>query len=261
MSSAQLEKPLSSRESKGDYVQGVGDLVISSSTKIIRRTSRSSGSSSQPENRTSGGSHESGYDSQRTTPVPSPSPTNPPHSTPNYSAPSVAHPIPSPSIKRQLQPRISTASAPMTLMTPGAPVTRSKSTDQINLVRVMTITPTLKSDARGKYSSAEDVRGSPKSSRHSASYSPRLTKKKKERTKTTSGERKKLNFSPFRRSNNSNNSRRGSSPVPGTGGSPVVLTELTRSRAVSETPSPHPQSDLELSTRSAASTYLVVNTT
>lgn len=205
----------------------------------------------QPENRTSGGSHESGYDSQRATPVPSPSPTNPPHSTSHYSTP---HPAHSPSVKRPLQPRISTTSAPMTMLTaPGMPVTRSKSTDQIHMVRVMTITPTLNRDMKGKFSSAEDVRNSPKSSRDSASSSPRTKKKKK----TPSGEKRKgLHFSPFRRGSNNNNNRRGSSPIP-VNGTPVQ----SRSRAASETPSPPVPSDLELSRSVGRVASYLVNTT
>ena len=102
-----------------------------------------------------------------------------------------------------------------------------------------------------RFSSVEDVRGnrSPKSS--SASNSPRISKKK---DRTRSSEKKGLfSLSPFHRGK-----RRGSSPV-------VEKRSVTnnRPRTMSETPSPPPSSDLELSTRSVttrASSYLV-NTT
>ena len=195
----------------------------------------------QPHNRTSG---ESGYDSQRTTPVPSPSPTNPPHSTPHNSHSS-------PFTKRALQSRESTASAPMTLVTPANPVKRSKSTDQIHLVRVMTITPTLSRGAKNTFSSVEDLRGGAGSG---GSGSPRTSKKKKENSRKS--EKKRLSFSPFRR-----HGKRGSAPGSG-GNSPVS----SRSRAASETPSPPPPplhpSDLEhrSSTFGRSGSYLV-NTT
>ena len=185
--------------------------------------------SQQPENRTSGGSHESGYDSQRTTPVPYPSPTNPPSSVP--------------SSRRSLQPRPSTTSAPMTLMAPANLVNRSQSTDQIHLHRVMTITPTLTPETKTKFSSAEDISAkSPKTT--SDSSSPRNSKKK---TKVVKKSRLPSLTSPFRLKIGS---CRGSSP-----NETRSASQLNgRPRTSWETPSPPPPpSDLELSTQSVGS--------
>ena len=250
-------------------VSGVGDLALSSGVtgnNIIRRTSRSSGTSSvshndiiitscmhsgrdlalctlpqQPVNRTSGGSHESGYDSHGNTPAPSPSPTNLPHSS-----------------KTPLQACPSTTSAPLTLLTPTIvnPVKRSKSTDQIH--RIMTITPTLSHDTKTRFSSVEDVRSdSPKSTCSSASSSPRASKKKERVYKSEKVKKSRLSSlgSPFRLQRNN---RRGSGPA-------EIRSSAYyngRPRTASETPSPPPSSDRELSflSVSRASAYLV-NTT
>ena len=193
----------------------------------------------QPENRTSGGSHESGYDSHGNTPAPSPSPTNLPHTT---------HPT---SSKTPLQARQSTASAPMTLLTSVNPVTRSKSTDQIH--RIMTITPTLSHDTKTRFSSVEDVRSdSPKGG--SGSNSPKPSKKKERAYKSEKAKKSRLSSlsSPFRLRRNN---RRGSSP-------PELRSSAYYNghpRTTSETPSPPPSSDLELTSLpvSRASAYLV----
>ena len=194
----------------------------------------------QPENRTSGGSHESGYDSHGNTPAPSPSPTSLPFSV--SSTPS----------KTPLQTRPSTTSAPLTLLSPTVvnPVTRSKSTDQLH--RIMTITPTLRRDTRTT-SSVEDVRSdSPNSG--SATGSPKTSRKKERAYKSEKAKKSRLPSiaSPFRLRRNN---RRGSSPA--------EVRSVTyyngRPRTTSETPSPPPSSDVELNSLSVgrASAYLV----
>ena len=119
----------------------------------------------------------------------------------------------------------------------------------------MTITPTLRRDTRTT-SSVEDVRSdSPNSG--SATGSPKPSKKKERAYKSEKGKKSRLPSlaSPFRLRRNN---RRGSSPA-------EVRSSAYyngRPRTTSETPSPPPSSDVELSSLSVsrASAYLV-NTT
>ena len=137
-------------------------------------------------------------------------------------------------------------------MNPANPVTRSRSQDQINLTRVMTITPTLGREDRARFSSAEDVRvkSGKTTGSHSASGSPRPSKKKDRKGSAEKG--KRLTFSsPFHLRRKS---RRGSSPTE------LHSSVNGRPRTVSTTPSPPPPNDLEQSTRSfdgRASAYIV----